>query len=177
MGVVGQTEVGSGKTYTTLKAAFDAINAGTLTGDVVLQITSSTTESASAVLNVSGSGSASYTSVTIYPTGTGGYTISGSLAAPLIDLNGADNVVIDGRLSATGSAVDLTITNTSTSSTAGTSTIRFINDASSNTIKYCNLKGSATVTSTLVGGGIVLFSTTTQTTGNQNNIIEYNDLC
>jgi hypothetical protein len=156
--------------FTTLKGAFDAINAGTHNGVVVIKINSSTTESASAALNASGSGSASYTSINIYPTTTG-LSISGAMATPLINLNGADNVTIDGRVNATGSTNSLTITNTSTVSTAGTSTIRFIGDASSNTVQYCTLKGS----STDAAAGIVFFSTAT-TTGNDNNTITHNDI-
>jgi len=40
----------TGSTYTTLKLVFDAINAGTLTGDIQLQIKDNTTETASAEL-------------------------------------------------------------------------------------------------------------------------------
>jgi hypothetical protein len=105
--------VGSGGNYTTLRAAFVAINSGTITGAITLQIISGTTETGSNVLNASGAGSANYTSITIYPTGSG-YTISGNLASPLIDLNGADNVTIDGRVNATGTAKDLIVTNTNT---------------------------------------------------------------
>jgi hypothetical protein len=83
--------------FTTLKEAFDAINLGTHQGTIVININASTIESASAVLNASGSGSASYTGISIYPTTTG-LSISGNLAAPLIDLNGAYNVTIDGRM-------------------------------------------------------------------------------
>ena len=152
--------------YSTLKAAFDAINNGTHQGDVTIAINASTTETAAAVLNASSSPS-SYTSVNIYPTATI-LSISGNLATPLIDLNGADNVTIDGRVNATGSSKDLVITNTSTSSVAGTSTIRFINDACSNVVKYCTLKGSTLNTA----GGLVFFSTTTGTTGNDNNTVD-----
>ena len=63
-----KTVGGTGANYSTLKAAFDAINAGTIHGVIILQITGSTTESSSAKLNASGSGSASYSSLTIYPT-------------------------------------------------------------------------------------------------------------
>ena len=95
--------VGStGADFTTLKAAFDAINNGSLTGSVTLKITSSTTETTSAVLNASGSGSASYTALLVYPTVTG-LSVSGNISGPLIDLNGADNVTIDGRINAVGS--------------------------------------------------------------------------
>ena len=111
-------------TFTTLKGAFDAINAGTHQGAIVININASTSETASAVLNASGSGSASYSGISIYPTRTGLSiaSINTSLEAPLIDLNGADNVNIDGRVNATGSMKSLTVSNTSTSSTAGTLT-------------------------------------------------------
>jgi hypothetical protein len=139
--------VGSGGNYTTLRAAFVAINNGAITGAITLQIISGTSETGSNILNASGTGSANYTSVTIYPTGSG-YTISGSLAAPLIDLNGSDNVTIDGRVNATGSAKDLIITNTNTGTSS--STIRFINSSENNTVKYCTVKGAETSTTILL---------------------------
>ena len=159
----------SGADYTTLKAAFDAVNAGSITGAITLQVIDNTTETASAVLNASGTGSASYSSLTIYPT-VAGISISGNVDAPLIELNGADNVVVDGRINATGTTKDLTISNTSIVATAGTSTIRLINDATLNTIKYAVIKGSTLD----VTGGIINFSTTTGTTGNDNNTIDNN---
>ncbi len=165
--IVSNAHAGSNGGYTSLKLAFDAINAQNQTGfNITVNIDNNSTETASAVLNAG-----LWTTLSIYPTATG-LTISGNLAAPLIDLNGADNVTIDGRVNATGSANDLTITNTSTSTTSGTSTIRFINDASRNKVKYCTLKGSST-TST---GGILFFSTTTGTTGNNGNTIDNNNL-
>ena len=159
------------RSYTTLKAAFDKINDGTHKGAITITIVANTTETATAALNASGNGSASYSSVNIYPTVTG-LSISGSIDAPLIDLNGADNVTIDGRVNATGFTKDLVIYNTSTSYAAGTSTIRFINDASNNTIRYCTIKGSSMDAS----AGIVFFSSTTGTLGNSNNIIDHNDI-
>ncbi|MCX6231699.1 MAG: T9SS type A sorting domain-containing protein [Bacteroidetes bacterium] len=164
----GQTLVGSGQTYTTLKSAFDAINNGTITGAVVLQLTSSTTETASAVLNASG-GTASYTSVSIYPTGSG-YSISGSIAGALIDLNGADNVTIDGRVNQSGNK-NLSIINNDAGSLA--STIRFINDATNNVIKYTTIKGSTTSNTC----GVVYFTTSTAVLGNDNNLLNYCDVC
>ena len=146
--------IGTGD-YPTLKAAFADINNGVITGAITLQITSSTTETASAVLNASGAngglGTASYTTVLIYPTTTG-LSISGALAAPLIDFNGADNVIIDGRVNQTG-VKDLTISNTS--ATASTSTLRFIGGATNNTVQYTTIKGSETD----AASGIIFFST------------------
>jgi len=156
--------------YLTLKTAFDAVNAGTHTGALDVRINMSTTEPASAVLNAS-SGSASYTGINVYPTKTG-LSVTGNLATPLIDLNGADNVTIDGRVNGIGAVKDLTISNASVSNGAGTSTIRFINDATTNTVKYCTVKGSTLD----AAGGMIFFSTTTGTTGNDGNTIDNNNI-
>ena len=157
--------------YPTLKAAIDKINDGTHKGNITIKIHGSTIETSPVVLNASGSGNANYTSVNIYPVATG-LSVSGDLSEPLIDLNGADNVTIDGRVDGTGTTRDLTIVNSSSSGTEGTSTIRLINDASDNTVKYCNIEGSETNAI----GGILFFSTTTATTGNDNNTIDNNNI-
>src|SRR5574344_891948 len=51
--------------YFTLKAAFDAINAGTHTDAVTINVAGNTTETASATLNASGQGSTDYTNVMV----------------------------------------------------------------------------------------------------------------
>ena len=100
-----------------LADAFAAINAGTHTGAISIGICGDTSEptvvaAASATLNASGVGSASYTAIQITPTGA--RTVSGAATAgfPLIDLNGADNVTIDGLNSGGNS---LAISNTTVS--------------------------------------------------------------
>ena len=170
-GQTTKTIGGTGADYATLKSAFDAINAGSITGEIILQITGNTTETANATLNASGSGNANYTSVTIYPTQTG-ITISGNLASPLVDLDGANNVTIDGRLNASGTTKDLSIVNSNVSTAANTSTIRFQSSAVNNTIQYCTIKGGAT------GGysGVILFARPSTGNGNSNNRIEHCDL-
>lgn len=137
--------VGTGQTYTTLKAAFDAINAGSITGAITLQINANCAETVAAVLNASGSGSASYTSINIYPTGAT-RTISGSIdGGPGVDgdlilLNGADNVTIDGRLNGSGAANSLILINSFADTYACTVTMK--ESAENNTIRYCTVKGS-----------------------------------
>ena len=155
--------------YPTLKDAFDAINLGTHTGIITVDIVGNTTETAPAVLNASGSGSASYTTIAIQPSGGSARTISGAIVAgsPLIDLNGADNVTIDG-LNTGGNA--LTISNTTVSPVTGTSTIRFIGDASNNTIQKCTIQGSTTSSSSPAASGVVFFSTGASTGNDGNNI-------
>ena len=165
-GQTTKTVGGTGANYATLKLAFDAINAGTINGAITLQITGSTTETASAVLNASGTGSANYTSVNIYPTVTG-VTVAGNFDASLISLNGADNFTTDGRVNQTGSSQNLTITNTNTGTFA--SAIRFINSAENNFVKYCNINASCFN----AGVGVVNFTSSASGNGNDNNIIEY----
>ncbi|MBY0487517.1 MAG: hypothetical protein K2P85_10075, partial [Flavobacteriaceae bacterium] len=69
--LLSNATVGLGGNYATLKLAFDAINAGSVTGVITLQIISNTTETAMATLNASGTGLANYSSVVTYATGTG----------------------------------------------------------------------------------------------------------
>ena len=141
-------------TFTTLKAAFDAINAGTHQGDIVINISANTTESAvPCILQSSGAGAASYTSVLIQPSNDG-VTITGSTATGrgLIELVGADNVTINGdNPNTAGTNRNLTITNSATSTITYTSAIRvacgtaapyLTNDNIS--IRNVNLNGSAT---------------------------------
>ncbi len=157
--------------YTTLKGAFDVINAGTYTGDMIIKFRGNTTETASAVLNASGVGAASYSRILIYPTRSG-ITVTGDLAAPLVDLNGADNVTFDGRVNGSGAAYEFTFTNNNLSTTAGTSTFRFREAAVGDTIKYCTIKGGATGAST----ALILLHESTAGTGNNNNVITLNKI-
>ena len=150
--------------YPDLTSAFAAINAGTHTGAVTVDIINSTTETASAVLNASGVGSASYTGITISPAGGAALTITGSIAGHLVDLNGADNVVFDG-LNSGGNSLTISNTNTGT----GASTIRFTGDATGNTVTRCTVLGS-TGSALSSGFGVIYFATGT-TTGNDNNTI------
>jgi hypothetical protein len=157
-------------TYTTLGGAFTAINGGTHTGIIAVYINASTTEAATATLNASGSGSASYSSISIVPTAAN-LSVSGAIAAgsPLIDLNGADNVTFDGLFS----GGNLTISNTTAGTTAGSSTIRFIADATNNIIQNCTISGSSAVNA--LAAGTILFSTGTAT-GNDGNVINNNTI-
>jgi len=155
VGTVGPTA------YTNLKAAFDAINGGTHKGVIAIAISGSTTETSTMILNASGNGSASYTAISIKPTGGASRTVSGDFPGALIDFDGTDNLTIDG-LNSGGNA--LTISNINT--TAGASTIRFINDASNNTVQNATVLGAGSS----LTFGTIFFSTGTAT-GNDNNTI------
>ncbi|NHM06535.1 T9SS type A sorting domain-containing protein [Flavobacterium sp. CYK-4] len=158
--------------YNTLSAAFTAINAGTHTGVLVMSVLNDINEGANtATLNHN----AAMTSLLIQPDGCAARTITGtgtgSAGTPLIDFSGADFVTIDG-LNAGGNS--LTISNTSTSNTSGTCTIRFITDASNNHIYRTSILGSATMTAGTNGGNIWFATRGLPTnTGNDNNSVEF----
>ncbi len=149
-------------TYTTLKGAFDAINLGTHRGLISISVTGNTTETAMASLNASGSGSSSYTRITIQPSGGLARSITGNLATSLIQFTGASNISING-LNTGGNTLTFENTGAGTNSAA----FLFINDASTDSIQNSILKGSCTSAT----NGVVLFSTTSGTTGNDNNVI------
>ncbi len=157
---------GLAATYTSFTNAaglFADLNSIAQTGNnIVVSITGNViTEAGTNSLNAG-----AWTTITITPSGA--RTISGNVAAPLINFNGADNVTING-LNAGGNT--LTIANTNNSATIGTSTVRFIGGATNNTVTNCNLQGSMTM-SLASNGGIVYFATDALTTnGNDNNTI------
>lgn len=161
--------------YVNLRAALAAINAGTHQGDISIAIAGDTTETQPAILNASGSGSASYTSVLIQPSGGASRTISGAMSAgsPLVDLNGADNVTIDG-LGTGGNS--LTFSNTTVANSRGTSTLRFINGAQNNTITRCAVMGSANPASGSIAGNIVFGDTQVGSGNNSKNTVSFCNL-
>ena len=149
---------GSYSSLTQAGGAFAAINAaGSQAGNnILISITADvTTEDGANPLNAG-----DWTTLTINPSGGGARLISGNIAGYMIDLNGADNVTIDGLNSGENS---LTISNAGTGSS---SAIRLINDASNNTITNCTITGSPNAAS----HGVILLSTGT-TTGNDNNTV------
>jgi len=145
----------SSANYTDLASAFGAINAGTHTGTINVAINQNTTEPAgfADTLYSSGTLSANYTSVKIYPTAA--VTVSGGPGAGrgVVELFGADNVTIDGSLNGTGTDRSLTFVNTSLNTAAFTSVIRVcnnmvagLNTCDNITIKNCILNGNVTGT-------------------------------
>ena len=166
-GLSGTYSVGPTGAYATLTAAVAAVSAG-LTSSVVFELQSSYTSSSETfpiTFPFNGCASASKT-ITIRPqTGATALLITSTNATATIDLNGANNVIIDGRPGGSGTTSQLTISNTATGSSCD---IRFINDATNNTITYCTLLGS-----TSTSFGVVLFSTGVAT-GNDGNTLSSN---
>lgn len=152
--------------YSTLSAAFTAMNASIHTGNIFISVLNDINEGiVTATLN----NNAAIASVLIQPAGCGPRTISGATTAgnPLIDFNGADNVTVDG-LNTNGNS--LTISNTTISATSGTCTIRFQTDATGNTITNSTVLGSATMAAGAAGGNI-WFGANATLGGNDNNTI------
>jgi subtilisin-like proprotein convertase family protein len=143
---------------------FAALNSVAQTGaTITVSITGDVTEPGTNGLNAG-----AWTSITISPSGGAARTISGTVAGnPLINLNGADNVTFNG-LNTGGNS--LTITNLSTSATSGTSTFKYITDATNNTVTNCTVLGSST-TPVGTNGGTFWFAAGGVTVGNDNNTI------
>jgi hypothetical protein len=185
----GGTATGS---YTTVSAAFAAINAGTHQGVINLTITANTTEPAAVVALLGSGGTSNYTAVNIKPSGN--VTVN-SAAVPtsnrgLIELNGADNVTIDGDDPATAGVRNLTFqVATSASTTIITAVIRISSSntlgtggANNNTVKNCVIVGSrSSGVQTTMSYGINAsnYSTTSLATGaygNLNTTIDNNEI-
>jgi len=165
-------------THATLNDAFAAINAGTYQGTIGIAITGNTTEpAASTALLPSNGTTIVYSSILIQP--SGGNWIINSTAAPaanrgVIELNGADNVTIDGDDPGTPGLRNLTI-QLATSTNVGVTGVRLssnsttgLDGANNCTVKNLTIVGSrAAGNSTVINYGINMsnYSTTSMTTG------------
>ncbi len=170
-GLAADVTIGGAGTYLTVTGAgglFEAINNTGLVNNITARILDPTlTEDGTNSLNAINFGCSGSSTLLIKPDVGITTLLSGTGATALINLNGADNVTIDGSNNGSSSK-DMTIRNIST---AG-ATIRFVNDATFNTVKNCKLEGATTSTTS----GVVAFSTSTGTTGNSNNSIMNNDI-
>ena len=193
-----QVDVSNGgpvTTYTSVSAAFAAINAGTHTGIINIQITGNTTEpTIPTALEANGVGLANYTSIKIRPSVTA--TISGAPISgrSVIEINGADSVMIDGDIAGGNVGRNLTIINSNLPSVTLTSVIRLIGSTTApslgcrdNSIKNCIVVGNVDPTSTspttsiagiLAGGGTGITITAITTGGNNFDklLIENNEI-
>jgi hypothetical protein len=165
-----KTVGGTGADYATLNAAFAAVNTGTITGEIVLQLTGNSSESdaAKSVLSLNASsGTASYSSILIYPTADN-VVVQGDTDVTLaITLNGADNVTIDGRKRDENGNILSQNINLSINGKAGLLT--FSNAATNNTIKYCN------ITVKVASAQAILFMADSSG-GSDNNTLENNNI-
>ena len=177
--LVGTKSIGPTGDYASISAAITDIQTQTLGGALVLELQAAYLSSVETFpLVFTALGTTAVNTVTLRPqTGAVGLVISSAnTTAATVDLNGAQFVTIDGRPggvgnhagSGGGAASQLTIANTSTVGVA----LRFINEASGNTIQYTTLRG----VNTSASSGSVVLSTTTGANGNDNNTIDHCDI-
>ncbi|KAI9459571.1 hypothetical protein F5148DRAFT_1150819 [Russula earlei] len=162
---------------------YDCLSGG-IGGPVVLELQSNYT-STSETFPITLSNNACVTStnkITIRPaTGANGLVITGSNAGPTVDFSGSSYVTIDGRPGGVGAAITVTtagtvnaanlnIINTNTAGVA----VRLDNQATGNTIKYCDLQGqntaAANVPTTLAG---VVYFGNNGANGNDSNTVDH----
>lgn len=185
----GTYTVGVGMTYTTITDAVNAYNTSCISGNVVFQLTDATYLGEIFPITINDNGSAgSGNTLTIMPAVGVTPAITGSSASGIFVLNGADYVTIDGANTpltnsvcpAVSSARDMTITNTSTSTTSAVVWIQTAtggDSATHNTIRNCNIVGSGN-TRTLfgIGSGGTTIGYTSLGTNNNSNTIENNSI-
>ncbi|GGG61199.1 T9SS type A sorting domain-containing protein [Epilithonimonas arachidiradicis] len=155
-------------TYTTVKGAFDAINAGTHQGAINITLTANTSETATAVLNRSTGTTSNFTSVSLKPaTGTTATITNSTTAGPVLRILGS-NVTIDGSNNGSNSR-DLSIINgfATGSVVIGMGSSDAANPLSNVTIKNTTIINGAKTT----GSGIIVSNAAgAQTAGYFNNI-------
>ncbi len=169
----GTKSVGPTGDYASLTDAIADIQVQTVGGALVLELQATYLGSVETFpLTVPAlNGASAVNSVTIRPaTGATALSItSANTTAATVDLNGAQFVTFDGRPGGTGTAKQLNMANTSTSGV----TVRFINEASSDALRFLTLQGVNTVNAS----GVVLFGSTTGANGNDDNTIDTCDTC
>jgi len=165
--VPGTYTVGPTGNYSSITNAIAAIScASYITGSYIFELQStyvSTVETFPLTIGNIGGTNVNNT-ITIRPvTGATSLSITSSNATATINFNGAKFITIDGRPGGSGTS-ELTIANTNTAGNA----ILYINEASLNNINYCSITGvNASATN-----GVIQFSTTTGTAGNDYNVID-----
>jgi hypothetical protein len=158
----GVLTIGLGGTYPNLTTAFADINAKGLNGDLHLQLIAGYPATAETYPITSSNTVTGNYKLFVYPT-VSGLSVTSSNENATFNFTNARNLIIDGRVNATGSTADLLIQNTSVSGAA----IRFQSGAVFNTLNYCKIKGS----NSSLTSGVIVFSNWYLLTGNNNNVI------
>ncbi|MFI5221523.1 MAG: T9SS type A sorting domain-containing protein, partial [Bacteroidia bacterium] len=157
----------SGCNYTSIAAAATDIRTYGVIGSLILELDSSYSPSVETFpFNFGNLLTNASCSVTLRPRSNVTSVINFiSIPFPTFDFNATKYLTIDGRKGGTGTISYINIGNFNGSGAA----IRFQNGAINNSITYCRLSGA----STSINSGVVLFGSTTNTTGNSNNTISY----
>ncbi len=147
--------------FTTLKEAFDSLNAYGMSGPVILSLQSTYNSSSETFPITPPMVATSVNTITVRPA-VAGISITSS-AAQTFNIVGSDYFILDGRVNGSGAA-SLVVANTNTSSPV----IQWLDGACNNTIRYCDIRGVST--SSL--SGLLHFGTSSGSTGNNNNLVE-----
>jgi|GEM_PF-1656442 len=156
--------------HSSITDAYTAIPA-TLTQAYTIELTSSYTGSTETypIAFTAKTGASAANTITLRPaTGVTTMSIQSSVSgSPVINLNDADYMVIDGRAGGTGSGM-MVVRNTATSSSSNS--IQLINGATFNTFRNLDVY-NATTTNT--GRAIAISSSASNPTGNSDNLFKY----
>lgn len=177
----GTIPVGNSSSVQKLYQIANLLNSNTITGDVIFELQADydgTTGEIFPITFYPFTTSGGSWSATVRPAaGVSMRTTSGGTASTnLIVWDGVDRLTFDGRPGGVGSAVSdsrWTIRNTTTSGASAFPVLKFIDDATYNTIQYCYVEGGAGATNGANSGIINMVGGTT-TTGNDFNTIAYN---
>ncbi|MEO8447266.1 MAG: hypothetical protein ABI528_07200, partial [bacterium] len=154
--------------YASINSAMNDLIASGANGPVRFLLTDATYNGEGLPITISTwTGASSVNTLTIKPAAGVTPVISGNNVISVFDLNNVRYFDLDGSNINGGTTKDLTIANTNNGAV-----IRLINEARNNTVKNCILKG-VTNQST---NGVVFFSITTGSSGNDSNLIQNNDI-
>lgn len=175
----GNYNVGSGQSYPTITAAAADLGALGVSGPVTFTLTDVLYNAASGevfpIVMSPYIGSSPINTVTLRP-GIGIFSaIENTSATPTFDLNGINNLIIDGRPGGVGGFVTGNSLIISNSNVAGMA-IRLNNEASFNRILYCDLRSNNITAPGAINAGVVNFGASTGLNGNDNNTIKFCDI-
>ncbi|HLG02715.1 MAG TPA: fibronectin type III domain-containing protein, partial [Bacteroidia bacterium] len=160
----GTFTVGPTGAYTSLTAAIADVQANGVQCPLIFELQAAyvcTVETFPLVVPFLGTGPT--TSITVRPEMGADSLIISSSAIVTIDMSGATYFVFDGRPGGVGTAIELTIADSSTTGIAA----RFINDAQNSGYMFCKIRGNNTATTS----GVIVFSTALTAGANSNNSI------
>ncbi|MCU0432354.1 MAG: T9SS type A sorting domain-containing protein [Bacteroidia bacterium] len=159
----GTFTVGPSGTYTSLTSAFTALGTNGVSCPVILELQTNYVSTVETFpITVPFLANSTLNTITVRPiTGATNLSIS-SNGLQTINLNGAHNIIFDGRPGGTGTTRELTIANTSTTGSA----IQVIGDAQNCTLNYITLRGVCTGSR-----GVVQYLTPVTTAGSSGHSI------
>ncbi|MBI5218692.1 MAG: hypothetical protein HY958_07175 [Bacteroidia bacterium] len=166
-------KIGTGEHYANIKTVADAFARFDYDGaeDIFMELTANygTTAETAAITFTTHTGPAI---ITFRPANgqTGKITqYNPATGTDLITFNGVQKIKFDGRANGGDGSIQWTIRNTNISTVIST-VFTFINDASNNTLTYLKIESDLAVDD---NKGLILFGTTTGTTGSDNNTISF----